>query len=542
MIYVCGHKNPDMDSICSAWAYAQLQNKINNADTYVPVRCGNLNDATKSVFERLQITAPAFIKDVRCKVSRVMSSAKVTIQGNEPLYELVSIFEKYSISVIPVMKKNKFMGLLSIDEINRYFLKAMRDIRPNYHVDVDNLPQVLKGYFLCKGKTHTLDTQVVVGAMSFARFKEYFDKIQDKELPIFVVGDRIEPLLEAIVRQVPMIILTKMSDSISRLVDFSSFQGTVFVSEADTSETLRLLRLCIPVDRLLEEAPNPIDVGMLFDEARSILTSSKFRGLPIFNGSSYVGFVTRRCFLEKPKTKIVLVDHNEVEQAVKGIEEADIVGIIDHHRFGAAKTSTPISIYTAPLGSTCTLVTQLYERNGIEIDKTTASVLLSGLVSDTVILKSPTTTREDERIAKVLCEAAEITDLGSFGKEMFSSSLTLSEREPRTVIDGDFKVYTEGGYKIGIGQTEVTTFSDLEEYRLKYLAVLEEVRKSGGLDWALFLITNVIKESSILLTTGLETIEYKLSYEKTSDKTYSLPGVLSRKKQLLPEVIRVIEE
>jgi manganese-dependent inorganic pyrophosphatase len=281
---------------------------------------------------------------------------------------------------------------------------------------------------------------------------------------------------------------------------------------------------------------------MLFDEARSILTSSKSRGLPIFNGSSYVGFVTRRCFLEKPKTKIVLVDHNEVEQAVKGIEEANIVGIIDHHRFGAAKTSTPISIYTAPLGSTCTLVTQLYERNGIEIDKITASVLLSGLVSDTVILKSPTTTREDERIAKVLCQAAGITDLGSFGKEMFSSSLTLSEREPRNVIEGDFKAYSEGGYKIGIGQTEVTTFRDLEEYRLKYLAVLEEVRNSGGLDWALFLITNVITESSILLTTGLDTVEYKLSYEKTSDKTYSLPGVLSRKKQLLPEIIRVIEE
>jgi manganese-dependent inorganic pyrophosphatase len=339
-----------------------------------------------------------------------------------------------------------------------------------------------------------------------------------------------------------MIILTKMSDSISRLVDFSSFEGTVFVSEADTSETLRLLRLCIPVVSLLEAAPTPIDIGMLFEEARSTLTSSKLRGLPIFNGSTFVGFVTRRCFLEKPKTKIVLVDHNEVEQAVKGIEEADIIGIIDHHRFGAAKTNTPISIYTAPLGSTCTLVTQLYERNGVKIDKNIASVLLSGLVSDTVILKSPTTTQEDERVAKVLCKAAGIKDLNSFGKEMFSSSLTLGEREPRSVIDGDFKAYTEGGYKIGIGQTEVTTFRDIEEYRLKYLAILEEVRRSGGLDWALFLITNVITESSVLLTTGLDNIEFKLSYEKTADKTYSLPGVLSRKKQLLPEVIRVIEE
>jgi manganese-dependent inorganic pyrophosphatase len=531
-----------MDSVCSAWAYAKLQNVLDKQHVYQPVRCGNLNDATKDVFERVGVPAPAFIKDVRCRVSKVMANSSITIDYQQPLHELISIFEKYSISVIPVLKDGVFAGLLSIDEINRYFLREVSVSRPFYHIDIDNLPKVLKGHFIKKGTAGTIKAQIVVGAMSFARFKEYFDTISDDLLPIFVVGDRIEPILEAIVRQVPMIILTKMSDSISRLVDFSAFKGAVFVSDADTSETLRLLRLCIPVGELLENSPAPVDINALFDEAKSALTSSTLRGLPIFEGTEWKGFVTRRCFLEKPRTKVILVDHNEIEQAVNGIEEAEVVGIIDHHRFGAPKMKNPISIYCSPLGSTCTLVTQLYERHGVCIDKQSARILLSGLVSDTVILKSPTTTEEDKRIADVLCKAGEVDDLVAFGQQMFSSSLTLSQREPRAVIDGDFKMYKEGGLRLGIGQCEVTTLRDLEEYRQKYLAVLEEVKKSNGLDWALFLITNVIKENSILLTTGLDTVEYKLAYEKVEDKTYSLPGVLSRKKQLLPEIIRVIEE
>jgi len=543
-ILVCGHRNPDMDSVCSAWAYAKLENELNTDKEYIAARCGNLNESTKQVFSKLNIEPPKFVKDVRTRVSSVYvkHNSAITIEGDEPVYDLMNIFSENDISVVPVTKKGKFSGLLSIDNVNKYFLRDASAQKPFYNINVDKLSQVLKGSFLKRSDKNLLRLQIMVAAMSFTQFKAVFDKIDDDKLPLLVVGDRLEPILEAIYRQAPLIILTKMSDKIDRLVDFSNYPGTVFLSDCHTNETLRLLRLCTPVEDLLDKNAPVLSLNTLFDEAKNILMNTHFRGLPVFEKEEFKGFVTRRCFIEKPKTKIVMVDHNEREQAMPGIEEADIIGIIDHHRFGATKTINPIYIYSAPLGSTCTLVAQLYERNGIEIKKDVAKILLSGLVSDTVILKSPTTTKEDARIAKVLCKAGAIEDLTVFGEEMFASGLSIAKQDPRTVIEGDFKVYNEHGLKVGIGQCEVTTLKNIEDYKENYLKTLGEVKKSNGLDWALFMITNVVKENSILLTTGLDTVEYKLIYEKIADKTFTLPKVLSRKKQLLPEIIRVLDE
>lgn len=541
-ILVCGHRNPDMDSVCSAWAYAQLENKLNKDKEYIATRCGNLNESTKQLFSNLNIEPPLFVKDVRTRVSSVYVEPKLSIDCEEPVYDLMNIFSKNDISVVPVTKNNNFLGLLSIDDVNKYFLRDASAQKPFYNININKLSQVLKGTFLKRGTQNLVRLQIMVAAMSFTQFKEVFDKIDDDKLPLLVVGDRLEPILEAIYRQVPLIILTRMSDKIKRLVDFSNFKGTVFLSDCHTNETLRLLRLCTPIEDLLELNSPTLSPETLFAEAKNTLMSSHFRGLPVFEKEVFKGFVTRRCFVEKPKTKIVMVDHNESEQGMPGIEEADIVGIIDHHRFNASKTSNPIFIYSAPLGSTCTLVAQLFERYRVKITKEIALVLLSGLVSDTVILKSPTTTSEDIRIAEILCKAAKVEDLKVFGEKMFASGLSIAKQNPRTVIDGDFKIYKERGLKVGIGQCEVTTLKDIDDYKDKYIETLEEVKNSHGLDWALFLITNVVKENSILLTTGLDTVEYKFIYEKVTDKTFFLPNVLSRKKQLLPEIIRVLDE
>lgn len=543
-ILVCGHKNPDMDSVCSAWAYANLENELNkNSDKeYIASRCGNLNESTKEAFKNLDIEPPLFVKDVRTRVSSVYVKPKITIDCEEPVHKLMNIFSKYDISVVPVTKNGKYLGLLSIDDVNRYFLRDASSQKPYYNINIDRISKVLKGTFLKKGKLSNHKVQIMVAAMSFTQFKKVFDDIDDDNLPLLVVGDRIEPILEAIYRQVPIIILTKISDKINRLVDFNTFSGTIFLSECHTNETLRLLRLCTPVQDLLEDNPPQLTLNTLFDEAKNTLINSHFRGLPVFDNDEFKGFVTRRCFIEKPKNKIIMVDHNEIEQGMPGIEEADIVGIIDHHRFNAAKTTHPIFIYSAPLGSTCTLVAQLYERYNVKINKQVARILISGLISDTVILKSPTTTSEDIRISKLLCDAAEIDNLKEYGEKMFASGVTVAKQDPRKVIEGDFKVYKERGLKVGIGQCEVTTLKDIDDYKDRYLKTLEEVKKSNGLDWALFMITNVVKENSILLTTGLDTVEYKLIYEKKDDKTFFLPKVLSRKKQLLPEIIRVLDE
>lgn len=541
-VLVCGHRNPDMDSVCSAFGYADLMNQVVKNQEYEAVRCGNLNESTKAVFEGLNLTPPRLIKDVRPRVSSVVVNPKINIDCYEPIHKLISIFQENDVSVVPVTKNGKYYGLLSIDQINRYFLKEVSSERPSYKLNLETMDSVLKGKFIKRGDKKLVELKIMVGAMSFTKFREQFDSIENKDLPLLVVGDRIEPLLEAVYRQFPVIILTKISDKIERLVDFSKFNGTVFLSETHTSETLRLLRLCVPVEEVLEQNPPSVDYGSLFDEAKSILTNSHFRGLPVFDKEELKGFVTRRCFLEKPKTKLVMVDHNEEEQGVPGIEEAEVVGIIDHHRFGASKTSNPIFINSAPLGSTCTIVAQLFERYGVVPSFNTSRILLTGLISDTVILRSPTTTNEDIKVAEKLCKYGEITNLQQYGQKVFESGISIAKQDPKKAIQSDFKIYKEKGLRVGIGQYEVTTLTNLDFYKDSYITALESVKEALQIDWGLFMITDVIKENSILLTTGLENIEFKFLYEKIGDRIFSMPKVLSRKKQLLPEVIRVLEE
>jgi manganese-dependent inorganic pyrophosphatase len=541
-IIITGHRNPDMDSVCAAYGYAQLKNKIDPSNTYLPVRCGNLNDSTKAQFERIGVVPPPFIKDVKARVKSVMRTTKQVLQATDPVYNLVSLYGQASqSSVVPILDGTTYKGLLSVDEVNGFVLRENCGTRPVYHFVVENFPKVLRGRFIKKGELGEFDSAIVVGAMRYAVFCKHIEVLEERK-PLLVVGDREDHIRKAIELQIPAIVLTGLESGLTSNVDFDSYRGTVFVSEADTAETLRLLRLSIPVTQLISKSPPVIQEDCFFEEAKGILADSEFRGLPVFNGEEWKGFITRRCFLERPKAKVIMVDHNEIEQSVPGLDEAEVVEIVDHHRLGAPKTRNPIYICCEPLGSTCTIVYNLFLRNHVEVSEQIAKVLLSGIVSDTVMLKSPTTTFEDFTAVQDLCLIAKIADMQVFGETMFSSGASLANENPRKMIEADFKKYTELGVAFGIGQCEVTTLSDVDDYKDRYIAQLEEVRKGYSLDWAMFLITDVVKENSILLSTSMPILERKLAYTKESDGKFFLPGVLSRKKQLLPEVLRVLEE
>ncbi|MGE4453796.1 MAG: putative manganese-dependent inorganic diphosphatase [Sphaerochaeta sp.] len=541
-IYVCGHRNPDMDSICAAYSYAYLKSKVDPNNTYLAVRCGNLNDTTKAQFERLRVTPPPFIKDVRTKVLSVTRNTDSVVQITDPVYTLVSFYGSSNrSSVVPVMEGAQYRGLLSVDEVSSFVLKENSGQRPLYHFVVENFPKVLKGSFLKRGSANTFDAPIMVGAMRYVIFCRHMESLEGRP-PILVVGDREDHIRKAIELQIPAIILTGIEDNVTSNVDWDAYQGTVYLSALDTAETLRLLRLSVPVKELMVQDPIKIEDDCLFDVARDILADSEYRGLPVFSGGEYKGFVTRRCFLDRPKTKVIMVDHNESEQGVSGIEEAEVLEIIDHHRLGAAKTRNPIYICCEPLGSTCTIIYKLFLRHNVEITQEMARVLLSGIVSDTVMLKSPTTTFEDYTAVQDLLVLGDVSDMRRFGETMFSSGASLAKEEPKKMISSDFKVYRELGVAFGIGQCEVTTLSDVDEYKDAYLFTLDQYRLAQGLDWAMFLITDVVRENSMLLMTSLPITERKLAYEKAGEGIYFLPGVLSRKKQLLPEILRVLEE
>lgn len=427
-VYVTGHKNPDLDSVCSAYGYAGLMNLQDPDNTYIPVRCGHLSDSTRSVLEQLDIDIPAYKRDVYPRVSDVMLTTDHRINANDPLTAVAAIYEKTSPSVIPVYDNDEFYGLLSVDDITNWTMKELSG-----------------------------DSKIT-------------------EIPA--------------VRQ----IMTEQEDGVA--------------------------------------------VDELFDEARSLLQSSSKRGLAVYDDEKYVGYVTRRCFLRAPRHNVILVDHNEPGQSIRGIETANIVGIIDHHRLDAIKTEQPIFICAEPLGSTCTIVYQQYIRNNRTPDPVMAKVLLTGILSDTLILRSPTTTGDDAVAAHVLASICRV-DAEEYGLSMFSRVGGLKDKEPKSAISADFKTYIESGVKIGIGQCEVTTLNDIQDYSDKYRTALDEVRKMQGLDWAVLMITDVIHEHSALICTDHRGNRH-LPYQSVGSNIYDMPHVMSRKKQLLPEIIHAV--
>ena len=424
-IYITGHKNPDLDSLCSAYAYSVLKNKIDPDNEYIPVRAGHLSDSVTAILSTLGIAAPPYMSNVYPKVADVMLRPTEKLEASEPLTELAKTFKDSTPSVVPIYDNGKFTGLLSVDDITRYFMHKLGE----------------------EGR----------------------------------------------------------------------------ISEIPTLGTL------------LEKNEAPVQADDLFEDAKISLSGSKKRGLAVFAGDEFCGYVSRRCFLKAPLYKVILVDHNEARQSINGIEKAEVVEIVDHHRLDASKTSLPIFIDTEPLGSTCTIVYRMFLRNDITPDKYTAKVMLTGLISDTLILKSPTTTQTDRETATKLAEICGV-DINEFGHEMFSHVESMGKRDPERAILSDFKKYTEKGVQIGIGQCEVTTLHDIDEYTGMYLDMLEEVREKEGLTWATLMITNVLKEHSVLLTTGYKA-EKMLPYKMLSEKIYDMPNVMSRKKQLLPEML-----
>lgn len=424
VIYITGHRNPDMDSICSALGYANLKNLIDPKNEYRAVRCSHLGEGTKKLLAALEITAPPYMADVYPKVSDVMLPADLRVDADDPLTEYAAVYKASNPSAIPVFEGDEYYGLISVDDITTWAVSELSG-----EAGVMNVPKV---------------------------------------------------------RDV-------------------AHRGT---------------------DRL--------EANDRFEDGKSALLSYKKRGLPVFDGDEFAGYVTRRCFLDTPHYNVILVDHNEQSQSIKGLETANIVEIIDHHRLNALKTEMPLFIDAEPLGSTCTIVYQLYLRNGIRPDPKTAKILLTGIITDTLILKSPTTTPIDVESAYAL-SAISGENVEEYGRNMFSNIEGLKSRDPQAAITSDFKVYKEQGTKIGIGQCEVTSLQDLDDYSETYLNALEEVRVKNGLDWAAIMVTDVIKEHSVLLSTPFRA-ERHLQYAKLSEHIFDMPGVMSRKKQLLPEM------
>ena len=532
-VYVTGHRNPDLDSLCAASAYARLKNLTDPQNEYIAIHCSPVSDSVRKQMEVMDLEVPPYKKDVYPKVRDVMMEPTLFMQADAPIYDLIQVHSIDRPSVVPLFEGKDFKGLLSIDDITAWFLKDNKEEIPTYRFTVDNVLHVIPGRLIHRGKSDTVTGKILVGAATFESFREYVDRYEDC---IVVTGARKEHIEYAASKHMPAIIIT--ADGELPELDLTGYEGPVLMTSLGTAETIRRMRLAESIGSMMETKTETIDIDDRFTDGKAIFAGTHIRGLAVMEGGEFKGFVTRRCFLDMPANKVIMVDHNEPAQSIDGIETADVVEIIDHHRLDSLSTKMPIYIAAEPLGSSCTIVYQQYMRHGIMPDQNTARTLLTGLTADTLILRSPTTTASDISTAEMLSRLAKVDSLQEFGEKLFSITDNLATQDPETMILSDFKKYENSGVKMGIGQCEVTTLKDVGEYADVYLDTMSRIASQQGLDWALLMITDVLRENSVLLATANRACR-DLPYEKLSEGIYSMPGVMSRKKQLLPVLLSV---
>ena len=532
-IYITGHRNPDLDTLCGAYSYANLKNLVDPSNEYIAVHCSPISDSVKEQMEAMGLEIPPYKKDVYPKVRDVMLTSGLNMQATDPIFDLINAYSMDMPPVIPIYEGESFKGLLSVDDITAWFLENNKQEDREYEFTPENISKVIPAKMVHNGGSETVKGRLMIGAADYDHFCNF---INNCESCIVVTGGRKEHIEYAISKQVNAIIITAEGDVPD--VDYSSYKGFIFRTDVGTTETIRKLRLCEEVITMTETKTEVLDADERFTEGKHIFSNSSSRGLAIMEDGKFVGFVTRRCFLDMPSNQVIMVDHNEPAQSIEGIETADVVEIIDHHRLDSLSTKTPIFIAAEPLGSSCTIIYQQYLRHGIMPDQQVAKVLLTGIVADTLILRSPTTTASDISTAEMLARLARIGSIQEFGEKLFSITDNLATQEPRPMILSDFKKYENSGVKIGVGQCEVTTLENVNEYADAYLDELADLANDQGLDWTLLMITDVLKEKSVLLANDYKS-NRDLPYKKLRKGVYNMPGVMSRKKQLLPILLAV---
>ncbi|MBR0308275.1 MAG: putative manganese-dependent inorganic diphosphatase [Mogibacterium sp.] len=532
-VYITGHRNPDLDSLCGALSYARLKNMTDAENEYIPVHCSPVSDSVRQQMEAMGLEVPEYKKDVYPKVGDVMLTPTGHVQADAPIYDLIQTYSTDKPSVVPIYEGDAFKGLLNVDDITAWFLADNKEEERSYDLSVKNILRVIPGRLIHDGPKETIKGKLLVGAATFESFCEFINKYDDC---IVVTGARKEHIEYAASKQMPAVIVC--ADGELPDLDLSGYEGPVISTSLGTAETLRRLRLAETIESMMVLETETIEKGDRFTDGKAIFANSHTRGLAVMEGGEFKGFVTRRCFLDMPANKVIMVDHNEPAQSIEGIETAEVVEIIDHHRLDSLSTRMPIFIDAEPLGSSCTIVYQQYIRHGIMPDQYMAKVMLTGIIADTLILRSPTTTATDIATVEMLARLAKVGSIEEFGEKLFSITDNLATQDPKEMILSDFKRYENAGVKMGVGQCEVTTLSNIDEYAAKYLEVLGQVAVEQGLDWTLLMITDVLREKSVLLASD-HRASRDLPYTKIAAGMYNMPGVMSRKKQLLPILLSV---
>lgn len=533
-VYVCGHKNPDTDSICSAIAYAHLK-RITEGINAIPVRLGPINRETKFVLDYFGIEEPIFIENVYTQVQDIKFDKPLIFKENTSMFEAWNAMMEKNIRTLAVVDdENKLIGIATVGDLAKAYLSSAHELS-KYRIPIENLLATLKGEILLRYLDY-IEGNILVAAMS----KENVLK-RIKEGDTLIVGDREDIQEAAIQKGVKALIITGNNQVSEKILDLAEkHEVTIIKVSPDTFDTVKLLNQSIPLSYVIKkEDIVSFRLTDYIDDVKEVMLKYRYRNFPVLDEEGrVVGLLGRRHILDYERKNVILVDHNEFSQAVEGIEQARILEIIDHHRLGTIETDQPILFRNHPVGSTATIINRLYEEKGLIPDPKIAGIMCAAILSDTLVFKSPTCTPEDVRAAKKLAEIAEI-DINEFGNQMFKAGTSLEGKTVEEIFYTDFKEFTVNKYKIGIGQ--VNTLADPGELKKDLISFMEKVRSDKGYDILLLMLTDIINEGSEILFVGDNKELLERAFDvKIQNNSFYLPYVISRKKQVLPPLVKAI--
>ena len=535
-IYVIGHKNSDLDSIASAYAYAQLL-RMQGEEEAIPARNGVLKPEVLFALERYQVAPPEALEDVYLQVRDVMRRGVISAYIDQPLLEAGQLLQEHDRRSMPVIDmENKVRGIIATEDFAKLFFNDL-DTRSVNRIPLnrDNLVRTLRGRVLLEGR-RKLGNRVIVGAMEAETMADYIEPGC-----LVVLGDREDAQLKAIENGAAALVITGDLLVSARALAAAQKHGVLVISTAHhTFTAVRLINLSISTQDIMNRE---FDFCHPEDQMSQVqATLARRRSLPVVDAEGKLaGYLSRTDLLNARPKRVVLVDHNEQSQAVDGLDEAELLGIIDHHRIADVHTNKPIMFRADPVGCTGTIIVGLYHEAGTTIPREVAGLLLAGLLYDTLILRSPTSTARDERVA---AELAEITDedIEQYGQELFAAAAAdLSARSPESLLTADFKEFAVGDKKFAIGTVETASPATIEKRIPELLSTMQRLAQERGYSSFLFMIVDIINMQCRLLAWGGErAVADVLRVPLEADgHTLVVDNLVSRKKQLVPLLGRI---
>ena len=542
-VWVVGHKNPDTDSICAAISYAYLKNQLGERQ-YVPKRAGAISEETRYVLDYFKVEDPELITDVGAQLKDISIRKTAGISSQISLKKAWETMKKLDVVTLPVTNRlGKLEGVIVTKDIATSYMDVYDNrVLSKARTQYKNIAETLDGNIIA-GNEHAyfIRGKVVVGASDLGFLSEYIEADD-----MVILGPQKEVQIRALESNASCIIVGCGFEVDPEVIQMANKKDCVIITTPyDTFSIARLINQSMPIKEFMtREHLVTFDIDDYVDDVKETMSKIRHRDFPILNeNGNYAGMVSRRNLMNMQKKQVILVDHNETSQAVANIDEAEILEIIDHHRIGSLETIGPVYFRNQPLGCTGTIIYQMYMEKGVEVTPQMAGLMCAAILSDTLVFRSPTCTQVDKSTALILAEIAQI-DVEEFAQKMFEAGSNFANKTEEEILNQDFKIFHSGDYTFGVSQISALSRTELDKVQARVVPLLDKMQVEKQLDMLFVMLTDILNESTYLIYSGAEAASIAASaYNLPQSKDgIMLKGVVSRKKQLIPELINVINE